>query len=101
VGLKKRKIRWDRPALIYFSEAIRYIRKDSVQNAEKVKTELLASIRELSHQPEIHAPDKYKENNAGDYRAFELHHYRIAYLVKDDEIVIARIRHTSLEPQQY
>ena len=80
MGLKKRKIRWDRPVLIYFSEAIRSIRKYSVQNTEKVKTELLASIRELSHRPEIHAPDKYKENNAGDFRTFELHHYRIAYI---------------------
>ncbi len=101
MGLKQRKICWDKPALIYFGEAIRFIRKDSVQNADKVKTELLASIRVLSQRPEIHAPDKYKENNTGNYRAFELHHYRIAYLVKKEEIIITRIRHTSLEPQQY
>lgn len=99
--MKERKIRWDKPALIYFREAINYIKKDSLQNAEKVKNEILASIKELSHRPEIHAPDKYKENNNGSYRAFELHHYRIAYLVKDEEIIIARIRHTSQEPQQY
>ncbi|MCR6718702.1 MAG: type II toxin-antitoxin system RelE/ParE family toxin [Chitinophagaceae bacterium] len=99
--MKKRKIRWDKPALIYFSEAIRYIRKDSAQNAEKVKQEILARISELSVRPENHAPDKYKQNNAGNYRAFELHRYRVAYLVKDEEIIIARVRHTSQEPQSY
>ncbi len=99
--MKKRKIRWDKPALIYFSEAIRYIRKDSPQNAEKVKEQILAKISELSVRPEIHAPDKCKQNNAGNYRAFELHRYRVAYLVKDEEIIIARVRHTSQEPESY
>lgn len=99
--MKKRKISWDKPALLYFSEAIRYIRKDSDQNADKVKKEILAKIKELSVRPQIHTPDKYKQNNTGNYRAFELHRYRIAYLVKDEEIIIARVRHTSQEPEQY
>ena len=99
--MKKRKVSWDKPALIYFSEAIRYIRKDSPKNADKVKAEILEKIRELSHRPEIQAPDKYKQNNTGNYRTFELHRYRIAYLVKDEEIIIARVRHTSQEPQQF
>jgi plasmid stabilization system protein ParE len=99
--MKKRKIRWDKTALIYFSEAIRYIRKDSAQNADKVKAEILARINELSSRPELHAQDKYKQNNTGNYRAFELHRYRIAYLVKYEEIIITRVRHTSQEPQQH
>ena len=99
--MKKRKISWDKPALIYFSEAIRYIRKDSPQNADKIKAEIFEKIRELSHRPEIHAPDKNKQNNTGHYRVFELHRYRIAYLVKDEEIIIARVKHTSQEPEQY
>jgi plasmid stabilization system protein ParE len=100
--MNKRRIRWDKSALFYFSEAIRYIRKDSVQNAEKVKKEILVHIKELSLRPEIYAPDKYKKDNTDyNYRAFELHHFRIAYLVKEEEIIIARIRHTSQEPQQY
>jgi plasmid stabilization system protein ParE len=99
--MKKRKIRWDKSAVIYFGDAIRYTRKDSAQNADKVKSEIIARIHELSTHPEIHAPDKYKQNNTANYRAFELHRYRVAYLVKDEEIIIARIRHTSQEPQRY
>jgi plasmid stabilization system protein ParE len=99
--MKTRKISWDRQAINYFREAIRYIRKDSPQNADKVKKELLKKIGELSKQPEIHSPDKYKVKNPGNYRAFELHRLRVGYLVKDDEIIIARIRNTSQEPLDY
>jgi plasmid stabilization system protein ParE len=99
--MPKRKILWDKAALFYFSEAIRYIRKDSAQNADKVKKDILDKISQLSNRPEIHAPDKYKQNNSGHYRSFELNRYRIAYLVKEDMIIIARVRHTSQEPEGY
>lgn len=98
---KRRKIRWDKQALYYFRDAVRYIRKDSPQNAEKVKKEILDKINELSMRPEMHAPDKYKINNDGGYRAFELHRFRVGYLVKEDEIIIARIRNTNQEPLDY
>lgn len=71
------------------------------QNAEKAKKEVLEKISELSKRFEIHALDKYKVNNTGSYRAFELHRYRISYLVKEDEIIIARIRNTNQQPLEY
>ena len=80
---------------------MRYIRQNSEQNVGKVKREILENISDLSVRPEMHPPDKYKRNNTGNYRAFELYHYRIAYLIKNDEIIIARIRHTSQEPLEY
>jgi len=99
--MKKKKIHWDKQAINYFREAIKYIRKDSPQNAEKVKKDVLEKISELSKRPEIHAPDKYKVNNAGNYRAFELHRFRVGYLVKGNEIIIARVRNTNQEPLEY
>ncbi len=99
--MKKRKISWDKQAINYFREAIKYIRKDSPQNAEKGKREILERISELSSRPEIHKPDKYKTDNSGNYRAFELHRFRVGYLVKEEEIIIARIRNTSQEPLDY
>ena len=74
--MQKRKITWDRQALHYFRDAIGYIRQYSPQNADKVKKEVLEKIKELSMRPEIHNPDKYKTNNNGNYRAFELHRFR-------------------------
>jgi plasmid stabilization system protein ParE len=99
--MRKRKISWDRQAINYFREAIKYIRKDSPQNADKVKKEILDRISELSLRPEMHNPDKYKVNNSGNYRAFELHRFRIGYLVKKDEIIVARIRNVHQEPLDY
>lgn len=97
----KRKIIWDKQAIKYFNDAIGYIRKDSPQNADKVKKEILQKIRTLAQKPEVHAPDKYKHNNSGNYRAFELYRFRVSYLVKENEIIIARVRHTSQGPLGY
>ena len=97
----KRKIIWDKPAVIYFSEAIRYIRKDSPQNADKAKKEIREKIAEAALRPEINPPDKYNRNKQLNFRAFELHRFRVVYLVKEDTIIITRIRHTSQEPLNY
>ncbi len=96
-----RKISWDKQATVQFRKAINYIREDSPQNADKVKKEILEKINQLAQWPENNTPDKYKINNTGNYRAFELHRYRISYLVKENEIIIARIRHTGMAPKPY
>lgn len=99
---KKRKVVWDREAIAYFKQAISYIRNDSPKNADKVKNDILASAKKLSLEIERqHPPDKYRSNNNGNYRAYELHHYRIAYFISEEHIRIVRIRHTSMEPKEY
>ncbi len=97
----KRKINWDKAALVDFKSAMNYIHKSSVQNAEKVKKDILYKIAQTATNPESGRPDKNKLNNTDNYRAFELHHFRISYLVKEKEIIIARFRHTSMDAQQY
>jgi plasmid stabilization system protein ParE len=83
------------------TKAYKYILKDSYQNAEKVKASILASTRKLTDSPEVHPPDKYRKNNDGSFRAYELLHYRIAYRITEKEIIIVRVRHTSMEPVKY
>lgn len=100
--VSKRKVIRDEEAKIYFKKALAYIKKDSVKNAEKVKREILASTRALADEPQRqHAPDKYRKNNDGSCRAYELHKYRISYFVSSAEIRIVRIRHTGQEPKEY
>ena len=99
--MASRKITWSKQAVNQFNKAIDYIANDSIQNAEKVRVELLNKINALPAHPEIYSPDKFKENNDGNYRAFELHRYRIAYFVSTAEIRILRVRHTSREPKTY
>jgi hypothetical protein len=62
---------------------------------------VLEKINELSGRPEIHNLDKYKLNNNGSYRAFELHRFRVSYLVKENQIIITRIRNINQEPLDY
>lgn len=97
----KQKIVWSDEAKIQLKEAYKYIRKKSPQNAEKVRADIVAITRKLPSNPERYAPDKYRKNNDGSYRAFEEHHYRIAYRVLEKEIRILRVRHTKMEPLEY
>lgn len=99
--MANRKISWDRHALRQFNKAILFIAEDSIQNAETVSADIIAKIEELPFRPEKYPPDKYKLENDGNYRAFELHRIRVAYFTSADMIRILRVRHTSREPQNY
>ena len=99
---KKKRVVWDEEARTYFKRAIAYIKKDSPQNADKIKKEILASTKTLVEEPiKEHAPDKYRLNNDGSYRSYEIHKFRISYFIGEDFIRIVRIRHTSQEPKEY
>jgi plasmid stabilization system protein ParE len=96
-----KKLRWDKMALQQFNKAIEYIAKDSIQNAEKVRIDILEKVENLQAHPERYAPDKYKLDNDGSYKAFELYHLRIVYHVSSEEIRIVRLRSTFQEPLNY
>ena len=95
------KITWDTLAITQFLNAMAYIENDSPSNAEKVKRQILLKIDALLKHPEIHRLDKYRLNNDGTFRAFELHRYRVTYCIMRDEIRIVRIRHTKMSPLFY
>jgi plasmid stabilization system protein ParE len=95
------KIVWNNDAVVSFQEIIAYIKKDSKQGAEKVKTEILNSVSLLASNPEIFEIDKLKTNNDGSFRAFVKFHYRVSYQIEDKSILILSIRHTSREPLEY
>jgi plasmid stabilization system protein ParE len=99
--MANRKVVWDIAALYHFRKSMAYIAKDSLQNAAKVQFEILEKTGDLPTHPEVHPFDKYKLDNDGNYRAFELHHYRIAYYIFPHEIRILRFRHTAREPESY
>ena len=94
-------IKWNKHAIHQLARAIGYIEKESVQNAEKVKNDLLAEISALVANPGKYNPDKYHIQNDGSFRAFELHRYRVSYRYTHKEIRIVRIRHTKRNPKPY
>lgn len=93
--------RWSPVAIKQLQKAYKYIKKHSLKNAEKVRNEIVAVTTSLGQHAERFPPDKYKQNNDGIYRAFELHRYRISYKIMKDEILIVRLRHTSMSPLSY
>jgi plasmid stabilization system protein ParE len=97
-----RKVVIDPEAKKSLREAYLYIRKDSLQNAEKVRHKIIATIKSLPKNPERHNQDKYRmKNEDGCYRAFEVYKYRITYHISAEEIRIIRIRHTKMNPLEY
>lgn len=99
--MANRTISWGYQALRQFNKAILYIAEDSLQNAENVRADVIEEIEVITTHPEKHPMDKYKSNNDGNYRAFEVHRLRIAYYITTQNIRILRVRHTSREPQKY
>jgi plasmid stabilization system protein ParE len=99
--MQERKVTWTRQAVKQLNAAIKFIRKDSGQNADKVMETILDKINGLSDGWLVHRLDAYKKNNNGNYLYFEVLHYRIVYYRTDGEVFIIRLRHTSMEPKKY
>jgi len=95
------KIVWTRRAQQEMAALYRYISKDSPQNANVVIDEIIAAMDKTRKHPECYNPDKYKKENDGTYRAFEIHRYRIVYRFHKNVIRVLRVRHTSMEPKKY
>lgn len=92
---------WDKEAYASLQRIYLYIKQDSLLNAEKVKNGILKITKSLSENPAKYPPDKFKNKNLGDYRAFEKYSYRLAYRHTKKEIKILRIRHVKQEPLEY
>lgn len=59
--------------MLQLGSAIEYIAGFSITNAEKVRADVLEKVERLLKYPEANPLDKYKTNNDGGYRAFEVH----------------------------
>jgi plasmid stabilization system protein ParE len=94
-------IKWNRQAVRQLDDLVKFIGEDSLMTAEKVKLGILLKIDGLLKYPEKFNPDKYKLNNDGTFRAFELFHYRVSYRFIANEIRIIRLRHTKMNPLNY
>lgn len=92
---------WSKAAKTQLQKAYNYIVKDSLQNAQIVRDKIIELTIDLPKNPEKYPQDKFKKNNDGSYRAFEVYHYRISYHIVKDHIRIVRLRHTSMSPLSY
>jgi plasmid stabilization system protein ParE len=96
------RIKWNRSAIQQLLDAIRFIEENNFFSyAEELEKEILSRIKNLPANPEMYAADKYRKNNDGSYRAFEVDQYRISYRYTANEIRIVRVRHTSRRTRKY
>jgi len=72
-----------------------------VQNANKELFEIIDSSERLEFNPERFGLDKYKLNNHGSYRYYEIYHYRIAFRIYKNHIRILSVRSSHQEPKEY
>ncbi len=101
VAENKLPIIWDKVAKTQLKKAYNKILKDSYQGAITVRDGILDAVDEIPEQPHRYPADRFKSNNSGNYRAFELHSYRVAYKITDENIQILRVRHVKREPLEY
>ena len=89
----KRIIYWDKQALHVFARTFDRIRKKSIRHAMQAEDDILSKINQLLAEPLLYPPDRYKRDNKGSYRAFELHRHRVSYFTDETVIIILRIMH--------
>lgn len=96
-----REILWRKSASLYLEKAIDYIREDSQKNADTVANAILILIDKAALNPEHFPADKFKRDNKGAFRAFEVYSFRISFYVSNAFIRIVRVRHTKQKPLAY
>ena len=95
------QIRWGAKALHNFIAILDYIKTDSPTNAKRVKTRINNIIKTIPSNPEMFREDELKEDNDGTYRVFNRDSIRVSYKIEPKEIFIARVVHSSQEPDLY
>ena len=96
-----KKVKWSIQAQKQYLEALDYIFNDSVQNAENFEAKLHNKLQKVLIFPESAPPDKFKINNNGSYRAFNLDRYIVSYEIVNGGIKILRVRHSSMRPKYH
>ena len=95
------EIVWAKRAVNGIQKIYKHIENDSPQNAEIIIDELIEKVTAIKEQPERYKIDKYKKNNAGNYRAFEHKKIRVSYKIKSNVIEMVRVRHTKQKPTKF
>lgn len=80
-------------------DIIEYIKGESPSAAIKVRRKLIETAKSLRQMPERFSKEEYLSEKTGNYRSVTQWHYRIVYKVLEEEVLILRFMHTSLDPE--
>lgn len=101
MGGKESTIIWHKDANKNFLKILDYLSKESFSAAQIVSNAILDAIEKLPSNPQSKPLDRFKKNNNGNFRAFQVYSYRISYFIGENIIYILRVRHSSQEPLEY
>src|SRR5690606_22227515 len=99
--MDKMTVVWDAPAKLSFKKQVMRIAEDSIQNADRVRLDILSIVERIPENQGKFPPDRFKNDNDGFFRAFEKHSLRIACYISSDQIRNLRVRHIKQEPKEY
>lgn len=94
------EVRWTEEAATWLEDIYRYVAQDNAEAASRVvsgiyeRTQTLADFPRLGH--------RYRAESEGEVRVLLYGHYRIAYLVGQDETVtVLGVFHGALDIERY
>ena len=97
---KKLPVIWADEARKSLKEIYQYIKKDSPQNAKKVRKELLRLAGSLNDFPEKYPREPFLDDEPENFRSVTKWSWKIIYEVTDSAIIILMIFHTSQNPDK-
>jgi plasmid stabilization system protein ParE len=89
------RVVWDNKAKESLKAIILYIKEESPPAAKKVRTELFKLTASLKKMPERFSTEPYLELRGNEYRSVSKWSYKIIYSVRNKEVRILEIIHTS------
>ena len=94
------KIEWTEEAVFWLKDIHDYIAEDNKQIAKKVTKEIYNKVQILATFPQVGY--KYSNDSNSEIRILLYGHYRIAYLIKDENnIAILGVFHGALDIKRY
>ena len=94
------EIRWTQEAAIWLEDIYKYIAQDNPAAAANVIDGIYEKTQTLKEYPEIGY--KFRSEQEGDVRVLLYGHYRIAYLIRDIDVVeILGVFHGALDIDRY
>ena len=96
----KREVVWTRKAQLALDRLYAYLHDEtSSKRAWSIRQEIVHTAKSLSGQAEIYQLDEYYPNNPGNIRRFFRANYRVVYQVRESQVAILNIYHTSQAPE--
>jgi plasmid stabilization system protein ParE len=98
---KHYKVIWDDEAKSSLRSIYNYIKKrESVEQAKKVRVEIIDLAKSLGFMPHKYSEDPFLKNEPGDNRFKAIWSYKLVYEVTNEQIIILDIFHTSRDPKK-